>query len=40
MPEYPLARLYRDLLGEVNQIVAASADEVIFMVSGLPMKLK
>jgi|LFRM01.1.fsa_nt_gb adenosylcobinamide kinase/adenosylcobinamide-phosphate guanylyltransferase len=40
VPEYPLARLYRDLLGEVNQIVAASADEVIFMVSGLPMKLK
>jgi len=40
VPEYPLARLYRDLLGEVNQRVAAFADEVIFMVSGLPMKLK
>lgn len=40
VPEYPLGRLYRDLLGEVNQIVAAAADEVIFMVSGLPMKLK
>jgi len=40
VPEYPLGRLYRDLLGEVNQIVAASADEVYFMVSGLPLKLK
>ncbi|MCG1012013.1 bifunctional adenosylcobinamide kinase/adenosylcobinamide-phosphate guanylyltransferase [Tepidanaerobacter sp. GT38] len=40
VPEYPLGRLYRDLLGEVNQKVAAFADEVIFMVSGLPMKLK
>ncbi len=40
VPEYPLGRLYRDLLGEVNQIVAAAADQVLFMVSGLPMKLK
>ena len=40
VPEYPLGRLYRDLLGEVNQLVAASADEVFFMVSGLPMRLK
>ncbi|MDD4570625.1 MAG: bifunctional adenosylcobinamide kinase/adenosylcobinamide-phosphate guanylyltransferase [Tepidanaerobacteraceae bacterium] len=40
VPEYPLGRLYRDLLGEVNQIVAAATDEVLFMVSGLPMKLK
>ena len=40
VPEYPLGRLYRDLLGEVNQIVAAAADEVYFMVSGLPLRLK
>jgi adenosylcobinamide kinase/adenosylcobinamide-phosphate guanylyltransferase len=40
VPEYPLGRLYRDILGEVNQIVAAAADQVLFMVSGLPMKLK
>ncbi len=40
VPEYPLGRLYRDLLGEVNQIVAAAVDEAVFMVSGLPIKLK
>lgn len=40
VPEYPLGRLYRDILGEVNQIVAAAADQVLFMVSGLPMKLR
>lgn len=40
VPEYPLGRLYRDMLGEVNQLVASCADEVVFMISGLPMKLK
>ncbi|MDK2970046.1 MAG: adenosylcobinamide kinase / adenosylcobinamide-phosphate guanylyltransferase [Bacteroidota bacterium] len=38
VPEYPLGRLYRDLLGEVNQVVASSADEVYFMVSGIVMR--
>lgn len=40
VPEYPLGRLYRDLLGQVNQMVAAAADEVYFMVSGIPLKIK
>lgn len=40
VPPYPLGRLYRDLLGNVNQRLAAAADEVIFMVAGLPMHLK
>lgn len=40
VPENSLARLYRDLVGRCNQVVAAGADQVIFMVSGLPLKLK
>ncbi|TYP56793.1 bifunctional adenosylcobinamide kinase/adenosylcobinamide-phosphate guanylyltransferase [Thermosediminibacter litoriperuensis] len=40
VPEYPLGRIYRDLLGEINQILAAAADEVYFLVSGIPIKLK
>jgi len=40
VPEYPLGRLYRDLLGEANQLVAASAGRVYFMVSGIPWKIK
>ncbi|MCG0276789.1 MAG: bifunctional adenosylcobinamide kinase/adenosylcobinamide-phosphate guanylyltransferase, partial [Thermosediminibacteraceae bacterium] len=40
VPEYPLGRVYRDLLGAVNQILAAAADEVYFLISGIPMKIK
>ncbi len=40
VPPYPLGRVYRDALGRVNQRLAAVADEVIFMVAGLPMKVK
>ncbi len=40
VPPYPLGRIYRDLLGRVNQQLAQAADEVIFMVAGLPMRLK
>lgn len=39
VPPYPSGRLYRDLLGSVNQRIAAQADQVIFMISGLPMVL-
>jgi len=35
-----LARLYRDLAGEMNQTVAAVADEVYWMVFGLPLAVK
>ena len=40
VPAYPLGRRYRDLLGEINQRVAAVADEVVLMVAGLPLPLK
>ncbi len=40
VPPNPLGRLYRDALGKVNRRLAAAADEVIFMVAGLPMKVK
>ena len=40
VPPYPLGRLYRDALGRANQQLAAAADEVVFMVAGLPMKVK
>lgn len=40
VPEYPLGRFYRDLLGEVNQKVSKSADNVFFTISGIPVKIK
>lgn len=40
VPAYPLGRLYRDALGRANQQLAAVADEVIFMVAGLPLVVK
>lgn len=40
VPDNALAREYRDLAGWVNQKVAASADEVYLVVSGLAVELK
>ncbi len=40
VPENAAARRFRDLLGSVNREAAAAADEVVFMVSGLPLLLK
>lgn len=40
VPDNAMARRFRDLAGRVNQTVAALADEVYFMVSGLPMRIK
>ena len=40
VPPYALGRIYRDVLGWANQRMAAQADRVIFMVSGIPMNLK
>ncbi|MBW2593987.1 MAG: bifunctional adenosylcobinamide kinase/adenosylcobinamide-phosphate guanylyltransferase [Deltaproteobacteria bacterium] len=40
VPENRLARLFRDATGFSNQKVAACADEVIWMVAGIPVKVK
>lgn len=40
VPENALARAFRDAAGLVNQALATAADEVQFVVSGLPMKVK
>lgn len=39
-PDNALARRFRDLAGRVNQTVAARADEVYFMVAGLPTRIR
>ena len=39
-PNNALGRRFRDLQGRVNQMVAGKADQVLFMVSGIPMKVK
>jgi len=40
VPENKLARLYRDLIGSANQAVAECADQVIWMVAGIPVTIK
>lgn len=35
-----LTRIYTDIIGRINQLIAREADEVYFVVSGIPMKIK
>ncbi|HCD72279.1 bifunctional adenosylcobinamide kinase/adenosylcobinamide-phosphate guanylyltransferase [Thermovirga lienii] len=40
VPEYPLGRTYRDLLGKANQIMALYSDSVYLLVCGIPVDVK
>jgi len=40
VPANRVNRLYRDLLGKANQILAEHADEIYLMVAGLPVPIK
>ena len=40
VPDNPLARRFRDLLGWTNQTIAHAADEVLLMAAGYPLRLK
>jgi adenosylcobinamide kinase/adenosylcobinamide-phosphate guanylyltransferase len=40
VPANKMGRLYRDLLGKANQLLAQGADEVYLMVAGLPVQIK
>ena len=40
VPANEMGRLYRDLLGRANQLLAQQADEVYLMVAGLPVLIK
>jgi len=40
VPDNSLGRVYRDILGRANSIIANKADEVFMIVSGIPLKIK
>ncbi len=40
VPPYLLGRIYRDVLGRVNALLAREADIVLLLVAGLPVELK
>ena len=40
VPDNRMGRLYRDILGRSNQMLAQTADEVYLMVAGIPLRVK
>jgi adenosylcobinamide kinase/adenosylcobinamide-phosphate guanylyltransferase len=40
VPDNPMARTFRDEVGWLNQLVAAKANKVVWMVAGLPVTVK
>ncbi len=40
VPEYPVGRVFRDYSGRANQVMAQAADELWFVVCGIPRRFK
>lgn len=40
VPENRLSRIFRDIAGKVNQLLAKESDEAYVCISGIPLKLK
>jgi adenosylcobinamide kinase / adenosylcobinamide-phosphate guanylyltransferase len=40
VPEYPLGRQFRDVLGRANQLTARASTQAFFLVAGIPLRLK
>lgn len=40
VPANKLSRVYSDIVGRINQQISSRSDEVYFVVSGIPMKVK
>ncbi|HEX2987176.1 MAG TPA: bifunctional adenosylcobinamide kinase/adenosylcobinamide-phosphate guanylyltransferase [Chloroflexota bacterium] len=40
VPDNPLGRAYRDLLGAINRQMAAEAEQVLLLVAGIPLDVK
>lgn len=40
VPENKLSRIYRDIVGRINQYIAKNSDEVYFVISGISNKIK
>lgn len=40
VPDNPAARLYRDLVGRCNRMLATAANEVVLVSCGIPLRLK
>jgi len=40
VPAYPLGRLFRDVAGRANQMIARAADDVYVLFAGIPVEVK
>jgi adenosylcobinamide kinase/adenosylcobinamide-phosphate guanylyltransferase len=40
VPETRIGRIYRDLLGKANRLIAQHTNEIYFMVAGMPIEVK